>query len=169
MEKSTPILIFDRYKTNIPKEQCKIIKEILKKYVLGIVISRSSGDVLYNFQVDPGIRVDLISQFIAALALFGEENVGQINRIFIGGLNIELSIIQRNELILTTFFRPNMVKNYLEEEAIKGLDLFYKKFKIPLEQKKSNQAIYESFDEEICHIITEYLKKIGVLKEKDLR
>lgn len=59
-----------------------------------------------------------------------------------------------------------MVKNYLEEEAIKGLNLFYKNLKFHLNKKKSNQAIYESFDEEICHIITEYLRKIGVLKEK---
>lgn len=160
-----PVLIFDRFKASIPEHQCKVIKKILKKYVLGLVVSRNTGDVLYNFQVDPEIRMDLISQFIAALAMFGEENVGQINRIFIGGINIELSIVQRHDLILTAFFRPNMVKDYLEEEAQRGLDLFYEKFRTQLQQKKNNQAIYESFDDEICHLITDYLVKIGVLQE----
>ena len=161
------VLIFDRFKTSIPESECKIIKAILKKYVLGIVISRNSGAILYNFQVDPKIRANLVSQFIAALSIFGEENVGQIKRIFIEGLDIEMNIIHRKGLILTSFFRPNMVKDYLEEEAVKGLDLFYSKFKVQLEANKSNQSIYQSFDDEICHIITDYLTKLGInLEEK---
>ncbi|MHA1777799.1 MAG: hypothetical protein DRO88_07020 [Promethearchaeia archaeon] len=159
------VIIFNRFRANIPENQCEIIEKILKKYVLGLVVSRNTGDVLYNIQVDPEIKMELISQFIAALAMFGEENVGHINRIFIGGLNIELSIVQRHNLILTLFFRPNMVKDYLEEEAQRGLDLFYEKFKEPITQKKNNKAIYETFDNDICQIILDYLIKIGVLKE----
>ena len=151
-----PILIFDRFDrftTSIPKLKFKIIKAFLEKYVLGIVVSRYSGEILYNFQVDPKIRVNNMDHFIAALSIFGEENVGRIKRIFIDGLNIEMRIIHRNKLVLTTFFRPNKVVDKFLNQADEGLDSFYSKFKEQLEAGISDQSIYQSFDEDIFKIM----------------
>ena len=139
--------IFSRFHPeNLTPDQCNYTQKILKRYILGIFICRSGGDVLYSFQIDPTIKVDLISQFIAALHMFGEENTGKIRRIFIEGLNIEMNIVTTHDLIFTAFFRPNMVKDYLKEESIHCLELFYDKFKEQLSNGKSNSSIYETFD-----------------------
>ncbi len=151
-----PILIFDRFdmlSNKIPRLKFKIIKAFLERYVLGIVVSRYSGTVLYNFQVDPNIRVNNMSKFIAALSIFGEENVGSIRRIFIDGLDIEMRIIHRNKLVLTTFFRPNRVVDKFLSQGDEGLDQFYSKFKEQLDTGINDQSIYQSFDEEIFQII----------------
>ena len=40
---------------------------------MGIVVCQNTGTVLYEFRVHESIKIDLFSQFIAALAMFGEE------------------------------------------------------------------------------------------------
>ncbi|MHA1520660.1 MAG: hypothetical protein ACTSRK_10805 [Promethearchaeota archaeon] len=151
-----PILIFDRidkFSHTMPKLKFKIIKAFLERFVLGIVVSRYTGEVLYNFQVNPHIQVNKMTKFIAALSIFGEENVGSIKRIFIDGLDIEMRIIHRNNLVLTTFFRPNRVVDKFLSQADEGLDQFYSKYKEQLEAGISDQKIYQTFDEEIFQII----------------
>jgi hypothetical protein len=149
---------------NIPESQCKYVKKILYKYVLGLFICRPGGDVLYTFQISPEIRVNLISQFVAALSIFGEENLGKIKRILIEGLDIEMNIVTAHDLIMVVFFRPNMVKDYLQDESLKALESFYNKFKDVLVNGKSNQEIFRRFDDEMCLLIQEYLVRLGVLK-----
>ncbi len=160
-------LIFERFRSaNLSDSQCQVVQKILKHYILGFFISRSGGDILYEFQLDQSIKVDLISHFVAALSMFGEENVGKIKRILIEGLNIEMNIVQKHDLVSVTFFRPNMVTDYLEAESIKGLDLFYEMFEEPIKAGKNNKAIYEGYDDPMCHLIQEYLQRLGVLKDE---
>jgi hypothetical protein len=167
MEKLDKEFIYQKFKSaNLSDNQCQLVQKILKHYILGIFISRSGGDILYDFQLDDSINVNLISQFIAALSMFGAENVGKIKRIFIEGLNIEMSVLQKHDLISVTFFRPNLVKDYLEAESIKGLDLFYKMFEVPIKAGKNNKAIYEEFDDPMCLLIQEYMERLGLLKEE---
>jgi hypothetical protein len=142
-----------------------IIPKILKKYLLGIFISRAGGEMLYSFQVDESIRTELIAQFIAALAMFGEENMGKISRIMIQGLDVEMSILSRYNLILTVLFKPNMVQRYLDVEAEKAIEAFYAQFKEPLEKGRLNQSIYQKFDKTMWELIKEYLVHIGVIKD----
>lgn len=144
------------------------VQKYVQKYLMGIFICTSGGNVLYSFQIDPMIHVDLVSQFIAALSIFGSENVGKIKRILIEGLNVEMNILTKHDLIITIFFRPNMVKDYLNDEAEKALDIFYREFEKPLKQGKTNQSIYMTFDEAMCVLIHDYLIRIDVLKEEDV-
>lgn len=164
---SNPNLVFYRYKPkNLTNNQCKFVQKILGKYMLGIFICRKGGDILFSYQIDPTLKIDLISNFIAALSMFGEENVGQIKRIFIEGLNVEMNIVSKHDLILVSFFRPNMVKDHLREESEKTLEKFYSIFKEQIEQGKTNLSIYLKFDDEMCQIVLGYLKRIGVFKEE---
>ncbi|MHA1672191.1 MAG: hypothetical protein ACTSYI_01060 [Promethearchaeota archaeon] len=149
---------------------CKnpMVQSLLNKFLMGVFICRTGGTVLYSFQVDPTIKIELISQFIAALQMFGKENVGKMNRIIIEGLDVEMSIVSKHDLIVTLFFRPNMVKDYLNYEALKALDYFYKEFKLPLEQGKTNRQIFKRFDEEMCVLIHDYLIRINILEKNDV-
>lgn len=146
--------------------ECAMVQKILKKYLMGIAISRSSGDVLYYLKIDDSIKIDLFSQFIAALSMFGEE-IGNIRKISIEGLNIEMGIFAKHDLIISAFFRPDMVDDYLEQEAERCLDMFYSQFQQPIDNNRCNQDIYERFDNEMCHIIRDYLYRIGALKENN--
>ena len=142
-----------------------VVKKIIEKYLLGVYVIRSGGSLLYSFKIDESINNDLICQFVAALSMFGEENVGKISSIMIKGLDVEMKIVAKHDLILVILFHAGMVQDYLEDEAEKGLDRFYKKFKTHLEKDKLNQALYERFDKDLWKIIQQYLVRIGVLRE----
>ena len=158
--------IWDRFKPNLPEAQVEHVKKIVKKFILGIYISRSGGDILYRFQVSQDMQPDLISNFIAALAMFGEEKIGAIKRIIIEGLNVELSIVSKHNLICVIFFRPNMVSNYLAEEAELGLDKFAEMFAEPLKNNRTNTLIYEKrFDAVMFQLVREYLQKMNIFPQ----
>jgi hypothetical protein len=141
-----------------------LVQKFLEKYILAIGICRTGGDLLYSFRVSPTIKMDLIAQFIAALSMFGEENLGKIERLDIKGLNIEMNFVTKHNLIFTALFRPNMVQDHLDEEGEHALELFYNKFKDPLTKSKSNRAIYEKFDQDMCILIQTFLVRIGVIE-----
>ncbi|MBD3352879.1 MAG: hypothetical protein GF364_15455 [Candidatus Lokiarchaeota archaeon] len=155
MKESTNIDFLD-----LNEQELNYILKILRKYLMGIVISKTSGSILYHFEVDHSINTDLFSQFIAALAMFGEE-LGNIRRILIEGLNLEMNSLVKNNLIITAFFRPDMVTDYLEEEASKCLDEFSEKFADQLEKDRCNQDIYKCFDKNMWELIQDYLIRIG--------
>ena len=140
-----------------------IVQKIVNKYVLGIFVARKGGDILYSKQFSDKLQLDLMGNFIAALSMFGEENVGKIKRIFIEGLDIEMNVVVKHDLILTMLFKPDMVKDYLPEFYEKGLNLFYKQFKEHIEKNKNNKAIYHQFDNQMCALLYEYLYKINAI------
>jgi len=141
-----------------------LVESHLKKYILAIGICRSGGDLLYSIQLDKSLNLDLITQFVSALSMFGEENLGKIERITIKGLEIEMSIVSKYDLIFLVLFKSDMVQDYLNEESEKGLDKFYQIFRTYVDQNKTNKALYYSFDTEMCLLIQEYLVRMGVLE-----
>jgi len=141
-----------------------LVEKSLKKYILAIGICRSGGDLLYSIQIDKSLKLDLITQFISALSMFGEENLGKIERITIKGLEVEMSIVSKYDLIFLVLFKSDMVQDHLDEESEKGLDKFYQIFKSYIDQNKTNNALYYSFDTEMCLLIQDYLVRIGVLE-----
>ena len=165
-EKSKKIALNDHKYEILTNEQCKLVEKKLKKFMLGIFICRDGGDVLFSYQIDPTLKIDLISNFIAALSMFGEENVGQIKRIFIEGIDVEMNIVSKYDLITVFFFKPNVVRDHLEEEAEILLDRFYTIFKEPIEQGKTNLGIFLKFEEELCLCVLNYLRKLGLYKDE---
>ncbi|MHA1720159.1 MAG: hypothetical protein ACTSWX_13820 [Promethearchaeota archaeon] len=141
------------------------IQKILNKYMLGVFIARKGGDILYSkqFQSDSTININLMSNFISALSMFGEENIGDIKRIFVEGLNITMNIVSKHDLILTILFRPDMTTDFLDEEIHKGLDMFYEEFSAQIENCRTNQAIYQKFDDKMAILIHSYLVRINAL------
>lgn len=141
----------------------ELIQRILNHYLLGIYISRTStGDILYKKEFQLQQRFPLIANFISALAIFGEENLGQIKRIVVEGLDVEMVVISKHGLFLSILFHPNMVTDYLTEESGACLDQFYAQFKAPIEAGKTNQDLYAKFESEMNALIFRYLSRIGV-------
>lgn len=139
------------------------IRKILDKYMVGGFIARQSGDILFARSFNNMIDYHLMSNFLAALSIFGEENTGKIRRILIEGLEIELNIIHKHGLLLTMIFRPNMVKDYLDLECDRALDLFYAKYQDAIDSNRNNSAIYDGFEPIMSQIIRDYLIRIGAI------
>jgi hypothetical protein len=141
------------------------IHKILDKFLLGVFIARKGGDILYSkqFQNNSTYNLDLMSNFISALSLFGEENIGDIKRIFVEGLNLTMNIVSKHDLILTILFRPDMTQDFLDEEIHKGLDMFYNEYKTQIEKCQTNQDIFKKFDDKMAVLIHSYLVRINAL------
>lgn len=147
-----------------------VIHDAMKEYLMGIFVCKSGGTLLYSFQIDPALNVHLISQFVAALQLFGAESVGMIKRINLEGINVEMNIVTDQDLILSAIFRPNAVpnKSLVYSAVLKALKMFRKEFSEPLAQGKINQTIYSRFDEYMYVLIHDYLIRVGKLDERDV-
>lgn len=141
-----------------------LVSNIMNTFIEGIMISRQGGDILYSKQIQGNLNFNLISNFLAALNIFGEENIGKINRILIEGLNVELNVVQKNDLIFTTVFIPKKVKDHFNKEGHEALDMFYEKYKSALEKNRADQMIYKSFDSNITELIKSYIKRVGEKK-----
>ncbi|MCP4760810.1 MAG: hypothetical protein GY870_03445 [archaeon] len=140
-----------------------VIKKILDKYLVGFFLSNEAGNIIYERQYSLDINIDLMSNFISALSIFGEENVGKIKRILVEGLNVEINIISKHNLILCVLFKPNMVKDYLNEELEKGIDLFYERFKEQIDSGCTNLSVYREYDDTMAYLIHKYLIRIDAL------
>ena len=116
--KSSPELSYHSYMPVDVKFQ-----KILHKYLVGIFVAREGGDILYSKSFRDDLKLPLMSNFIAALSMFGEENVGKIKRILIEGLDIEMNIVAKHGLVLTLMFRPNTIKDHIIEFYETGLDV----------------------------------------------
>lgn len=145
---------------------CKnhLVQKLLEKYILAIAICRTSGELLYSVQIDKTLNISFLTQFISGFSMFGSENLGRIDRIFIKGLEVEMNIVEQHDLIFTVLFKPAMVQDYLDDESEKVLETFYKTFKEQLIQKKTELTSYYSFDKEMCLAIQNYLVRIGILE-----
>ena len=157
------MVVFDRFRpSSLTEEAFTRLKSNIKKTIIGIHISRSGGDVLYSFTIDKTIKIDLISQFIAALSVFGDEMIGGIKQFIIKGIKVDVVIYFKHQLIISAFFHTSQIKeaDYLSEEAEIILDDFNKSFKEQLEKGRSNQLIYERFDNSMLSIIQNYFKRI---------
>ena len=131
---------------------------------MGVFVARESGDILYSKRFRCGdLNLDLMSNFLSALSMFGEENLGKIKRIAVEGLDVEMSVFAKHGLILVILYHPNMVQDYLDEEADLGLDRFYDEFKCFIKANINNQTIYQHFDNSMAEIIYKYLMRIKAL------
>jgi len=142
----------------------KLVQKLLEKYILAIAICRTSGELLYSIQIDKTLNISLMTRFISGVSMFGSENLGRIDRILIRGLEVEMNISESHDLIFSIMFKPLMIQDYLDEESKKVLESFYRMFKEQLIQKKTNRALYYSFDKEMCLAIQNYLIRIGILE-----
>jgi len=133
--------------------------------IKGIVICKETGEYLLDLILDTDIDPVLLSSFVGALALFGLDNIGKIEEINIKGLNIEMLIVSRNNLILVIIFDKNWETNILHEEAEEALNMFYYTYKHEIKRNPINISRFESFKNLLNIQIKDYFKKVGFSNE----
>ena len=138
----------------------------VSKLLKGIVICKETGIYLLDLILDSEINPILLSSFVGALSLFGEENMGRIEEITIKGLDIQMIIVSKNKLILIAIMDKEILKDGIREEAEKALDMFYSLYKNEIEECV-DVCIFDSFKKILYKQINDYFTKLND-KEKQL-
>ena len=116
----------------IISEDTREVSKLLK----GIVICRQTGVYLLDLILDTEINPILLSSFVGALSMFGSENMGKIEEIVIKGLDIQMIIVNKYDLVLIAILDNDVVKEDMHVEAERSLDIFYS-LSYPRASKKS--------------------------------
>lgn len=98
---------------------------------------------------------------MGALSLFGQENLGRIEEITIKGLDIEMIIVNKYNLVLIAIMIKDFVKQDIRIEAEKALDMFYSLYKDKIGDY-CDVCEFESFKKTLYNQIDEYFNRITV-------
>jgi hypothetical protein len=144
------------------------IKPEVSKLLKGIVICKETGIYLLDLILDSEINPILLSSFVGALSLFGQENMGKIEEITIKGLDIQMIIVNKYNLVLIAILDKEFVKQDIRKEAEKALDLFYSSYKDKMgEHVEVNE--FDSFKETLYNQIEKYFKRINNQEQAEIK
>ncbi|MFX1314819.1 MAG: hypothetical protein ACFE9T_03080 [Promethearchaeota archaeon] len=129
------------------------------KLLKGIVICKESGEYLLDLILDTKIDPILLSSFVGALRLFGE-NLGEIEEINIKGLAVQMIIVYKYNLIFVAILDKLFLKNDIREEAEKALDMFYTLYREEINRDDIEISQFKSFKNILSKQIEEYFEKM---------
>lgn len=135
------------------------------KLVKGIVICKESGEYLLDLILDSKINPVLLSSFVGALRLFGN-NLGEIEEINIKGLDVDMIIVYKYNLIFVAILDKEFLKHDIREEAEKTLDMFYTLYRSEIANDDCEVTQFKSFKNILSKQIEEYFKRIKNSEEK---
>ena len=131
----------------------------VSKLLKGIVICRQTGVYLLDLIFDSDINPILLSSFVGALSMFGSENMGKIEEIVIKGLDIQMIIVNKYDLVLIAILDNDVVKEDMHVEAEKALDMFYSLYKDEIGDDVE-LSIFEPFKKALYIQIKEFFNRI---------
>jgi len=123
------------------------------------VICEESGQYLLDLILDTKINPVLLSSFVGALGLFGE-NLGEIEEINIKGLDVEMIIVYKYNLIFVAILDKEFVKHDIRAEAEKSLDMFYSLYRKEIDENCNEISQFTSFKNILFTQIEEYFNRI---------
>ena len=132
----------------------------IKKLLHGIFISDVNGMFLVKYVNDPKLKTELLSSFISGLFLFGKESVGHIDEISIKGLNMEIMVIYKHDLILSALFSKAMPQENMRNEAEQALDLFYETYQARLQNWDGDLNCFCDFEDKLKQQVDLYFDQL---------
>ncbi len=108
----------------------------------------------------------MLSSFVGALFLFGKDNLGKIEEIEIKGLDVDMIIVYKYNLILIVIMSKDFIKQDYRGEAEKALDMFYSSYVNEINNFKTsiNISLFNEFKKILYIQIRDYFK---ILKDKE--
>jgi hypothetical protein len=131
----------------------------------GIVICKESGEYLLDLILDSKINPVLLSSFVGALRLFGD-NLGEIKEINIKGLDVNMIIVYKYNLIFVAIMDKSLIKHDITGEAEKALDMFYTLYRMEIKRNCIDINQFEYFKKLLSKQIHVYSDKIRSSKEE---
>ena len=131
----------------------------------GIVICKESGEYLLDLILDTKINPVLLSSFVGALGLFGE-NLGAIEEITIKGLDVEMIVVYKYNLIFVAILDKEFTRRDIRGEAEKALDMFYSLYSKEINEDCNEVSQFSSFKNILFTQIEQYFNRIKVSQAK---
>ncbi len=138
------------------------------KVIRAMVICKTSGQYLVDQILDTKINPIMISSFVSALSMFGQENIGNIEEISVKGIDVELIIVSKHDLILIILMDRHFYKDIVRKSGEKILDLFYAMYSNQLDVSEEIKQ-FEDFKDVLFSEIQACLDKMKELnKNRDI-
>lgn len=138
------------------------------KVIRAMVICKTSGQYLVDQILDTKINPIMISSFVSALSMFGQENIGNIEEISVKGIDVELIIVSKHDLILIILMDRHFYKDIVRKSGEKILDLFYAMYSNQLDVSEEIKQ-FEDFKDVLFSEIQDCLDKMKELnKNRDI-
>ena len=140
-----------------------------QKMIKGIIICKETGEYLLDLILDSEINPVLFSSFVAALSLFGKDNLGKIEEIEVKGLDVGMIIVYKYNLILITIMATDFMKNDIRKEAEKALDMFYSSYSDDINDANgcTDLSIFNDFKKLLYFQIQDYFEIINNKEKED--
>ena len=134
------------------------------KIIKGIVICKNTGEYLVDLILDANINPILLSSFVSALSFFGKENLGKIEEIDVKGLDVEMIVVAKYDLILVTIMDKDFLNGKMRDEAEKLLDIFYSCY-----QEEIGKCIdivkFEEFQKVLASQVQDYIHQMNTQQD----
>ncbi len=111
----------------------------------GIVICKESGEYLLDLILDTEINPILLSSFVGALSMFGQDSLGKIEEISVKGLDVDIIIASKYKLILVAIMDKKFAQDGIREEITMALDMFYMLYQTDIEETVIDISRFDSF------------------------
>ncbi|UCC18520.1 MAG: hypothetical protein JSV62_10460 [Promethearchaeota archaeon] len=99
--------------------------------------------------------------------MFGE-NLGRIEEINIKGLDVEMIIVYKYNLIFVAILDKGFVKHGIRDEAEKSLDMFYSLYRNKIKENCNEVSQFTSFKNILFTQIEEYFNRIKDSKKEHI-
>jgi len=126
----------------------------------GIIICKYSGEYLLDLILDTEINPILLSSFVGALSMFGEDNLGKIEEINVKGLDVDMIIVSKYKLILIAIMDKKFMQGGIREEAKMALDMFYMLYEKDIEETVIDIGKFDSFKDVLISQVKEYFDRM---------
>ena len=136
------------------------------KIIKGIVICKSTGEYLVDLILDSKINPILLSSFVSALSFFGKEELGKIEEISVKGLDVEMIVVAKYDLILVAIMDKDFLKGEMRNEAENLLDIFYSCYQDEIRGDCSDIVKFEEFQQVLASQVQDYIHKMN--KKEDI-
>ena len=137
-----------------------------KILIHALIIADHNGNFLVDVVRNQKLKTAYLTGFIAALKMFGEETLGNIKDISINGLDIDMIIVTKYNLIMIAVMDSNIPLLDFREGCARALDVFYKIFGDQIDTWDGALDTFADFQDLLKEQIARYFEE---LREYDVK
>lgn len=131
-----------------------------------LIISDSQGRFLVDLIRNKKLDTAQLSGFIAAFKMFGEETLGNIKAISIEGLDIDMLVVSKYNLIFIAIMNAYCSKiTDFRKGCQKALEAFYRGYKEKIDDWDGDLRQFREFRGILKEQVQKYLSKLKEFKQ----
>ena len=136
------------------------------KIIRSLILCKSSGIYLVDIILDSDVNPMMVASFVSALAMFGKESMGKIEEISVKGMDVELIIVSKYNLILIALMDRHFEKDIIREHGEIILDRFYEMYGRDLEDDVADYSNFSDFKPVLYEEAQACLDRMKEIKDK---